>query len=51
MPEAGIEGQERRLQRGRRAPGLPAAVQVLQEVLRCILCSLRPSMAIEDACM
>lgn len=51
MLEAGIQGQERRLQRGRRARGLPAAVQVLLEVMGCILCSLRPSMAIKDACM
>ena len=49
--EAVVQRQERRLQRCTGAGGLPAVVQVLLEVLGCKFCSLRPSVAVEDACM
>lgn len=50
MLEGSVQRQERRLQGACGAGGAPLVQQVLLKVLRCIVCSLGPSVAIKDPC-
>ena len=51
MLEGSVQGQESRLQGAGGAGSAPLVQQVLLKVLRCIVCSLWPSVAIKDPCM
>ena len=51
MLKGSIQGQESRLQGACGGGGAPLVQQVLLKVLRCIVCSLGPSVAIKDPCM